>query len=597
MSSPPYLSKSLLRTSYIPSDCAVQAHKLLEQGSCRLGSVETEISRLRALISKLSSEKQETIKFIDNHREMLSPFNKLPRDLVEEVFYHCLPVAYNAVINIHEAPLLLGRVCTQWRRVSYTCPRLWTTIHIVGSDPDSSTNSRQDKAKLETISCWLARSGVSPLHISFYYNSPPSGWYNASAIDREILPELNVIASHSRRWRAIDLRFRRANQWIFDFLLRLHSSEVPLLRTFRLRVDLDTEYAEYKAPNIFLENNILDTPNLRCLGLSANAVIRPKVRIRWQNLTTIELTYRRVTFQPEVFAQLLAQCPILESCTISIDWSSEQWGTSLSQPQSSTLMITLPRLMSFSLRVHRRVEEVIPQLFDIISSPTLKHFALELGCSRQGYPVHVEWTLLHCLHRFLERSTGKLEEVDLQLYDPPGPLLLKILRGLPASIKRLKLLLWTRVDDPQSGPQYLDDALLKNFIPGGRSESQDENQDSELSALTESQVLFPNLEVIQLEEVDLSQKTIVDFLKSRSVLCGQNGVARLRRATILITDTKALNEDQILNMDLQWGSELEEIERQTNLQASVQYPVLRPTSPPVDSNPTGLEINRHQFFF
>ncbi|KAJ3574245.1 hypothetical protein NP233_g1901 [Leucocoprinus birnbaumii] len=499
MSSSPYLSKSLLRTSYIPSDCAVQTPKLLEQGSCRLGSVETEISRLRTLISKLSSERQETIKFIDNHRKMLSPFNKLPRDLVEEVFYHCLPVAYNAVINIHEAPLLLGRVCTRWRRVSHTCPKLWMTIHIVGYDPDP----------------------------------PPSDWYDALGIDYEIPPELNVIASHSRRWKAIDLRFRRANHWIFDFLLRLRSGDVPLLRTFRLRVDLDIECAEYNAPDIFLENNILDAPNLRFLALSANAVISPKVRIRCQNLTAIELTYCRVTFQPK------------------IDWSSEHWGTSLSRHQSSALMITLPHLMSFSLRAHRRVE-VIPQLFDIISSLALKHFALELG------------------------STGKLEEVDIQLHGPPRPLLLKVLRGLPTSIKRLKLLLCTRVDDPQSGPQYLDDALLKNFIPGGRSESQDENQDSELSALTESQVLFPNLEVIQLEEVDLSQKTIVDFLKSRSVLCGQNGVARLRRATILIADIKALNEDQTRNMDLQWGSELQEIERQTNLQASVQYPVCVP---------------------
>ncbi|KAJ6465778.1 hypothetical protein C8R45DRAFT_839670, partial [Mycena sanguinolenta] len=72
----------------------------------------------------------------------------------------------NCVMSGTEASVLLGRICSGWRTISLTTPRLWVSLHIV--EPPSPSPGYDDKIvqRLENAKKWLGRSGHCPLSIS-----------------------------------------------------------------------------------------------------------------------------------------------------------------------------------------------------------------------------------------------------------------------------------------------------------------------------------------------------------------------------------------------------------------------------------------------
>ncbi|EKM75406.1 hypothetical protein AGABI1DRAFT_16326, partial [Agaricus bisporus var. burnettii JB137-S8] len=96
----------------------------------KLGAVEMEITRLQDRLIGLGQRKQDAERFIEVHEGFLSPIRRLVPEILQEIFWLCLPVAHNSVLSAKEAPLLLGRVCSQWRRIAYSTPKLWCSLHI-----------------------------------------------------------------------------------------------------------------------------------------------------------------------------------------------------------------------------------------------------------------------------------------------------------------------------------------------------------------------------------------------------------------------------------------------------------------------------------
>ncbi|XP_006455720.1 hypothetical protein AGABI2DRAFT_210234, partial [Agaricus bisporus var. bisporus H97] len=96
----------------------------------KLGAVEMEIAGLQDRLVVLGQRKQDTKSFIEAHQRLLSPIRQLLPEILQEIFWQCLPVAHNSVLSAKEAPLVLGRVCSQWRRIAYSTPKLWCSLHI-----------------------------------------------------------------------------------------------------------------------------------------------------------------------------------------------------------------------------------------------------------------------------------------------------------------------------------------------------------------------------------------------------------------------------------------------------------------------------------
>ncbi|KAI0072091.1 hypothetical protein K474DRAFT_1605776 [Panus rudis PR-1116 ss-1] len=130
--------------------------------SRKIEDAELHLARIiqehRQTISQLESERAELERRVAHTLYYLSPIRRLPQELLAEVFLY----------NFEEYPCcawVLASVCTHWRRLALSMPRLWSKIRLVTS---------QDAAP-DTIRLWLERSGSTiPLDIEIFLRSPTS---------------------------------------------------------------------------------------------------------------------------------------------------------------------------------------------------------------------------------------------------------------------------------------------------------------------------------------------------------------------------------------------------------------------------------------
>ncbi|KAJ7133408.1 hypothetical protein C8R44DRAFT_772366 [Mycena epipterygia] len=155
-----------LKTNYVPSDEEIEEiHALLVEPLDQLARFDTQIDELQAVLDQLKANRRSLKEEIDDHRALSSPMRRLPRDVLQEIFISCLPTKHNAVVHPREAPMLLGRVCSYWRNVAHTTPRIWSSIHVLS--PPTETPPDIVSAFQDLVEAWLERSGSCPLSISF----------------------------------------------------------------------------------------------------------------------------------------------------------------------------------------------------------------------------------------------------------------------------------------------------------------------------------------------------------------------------------------------------------------------------------------------
>ncbi|KAF8138039.1 hypothetical protein K438DRAFT_1537299, partial [Mycena galopus ATCC 62051] len=115
-----------LGTNYCPTDEEVlDIADLLVEPTLRLKGIDDEIAKLQTAIDKLAEERDSLGAYVEAHQALISPARRLPLDIVQEIFIACLPTHRNCVMSASEAPVLLGRICSSWRTISLSTPRLW----------------------------------------------------------------------------------------------------------------------------------------------------------------------------------------------------------------------------------------------------------------------------------------------------------------------------------------------------------------------------------------------------------------------------------------------------------------------------------------
>ncbi|KIK66068.1 hypothetical protein GYMLUDRAFT_158537, partial [Collybiopsis luxurians FD-317 M1] len=120
---------SLIGTNYIPTTSELGILKtLLTDPELDLSQLEAEISRLQNALDRLFLRKQKIKDYIMAHKALASPVRQLPAEILAEIFVQCLPDF--GVRDLSEAPLVLTRICRDWRRIAFDTPRLWQSLHI-----------------------------------------------------------------------------------------------------------------------------------------------------------------------------------------------------------------------------------------------------------------------------------------------------------------------------------------------------------------------------------------------------------------------------------------------------------------------------------
>ncbi|KAF7357891.1 hypothetical protein MVEN_00835300 [Mycena venus] len=231
MMSSPFASQ--LGTNYCPRDDELSQIKgLLNEPCLKLKSLDDEIAAMRKVLDKLTEERDALSAYVEAHEALLAPIRRLPLDILEHIFVACLPTHRNCVMSAQEAPVILGRICSLWRKISLSTPRLWCRLHIVEpTDPETSNQSNASRRllRLEAARSWLRRSGECPLSISLEsnYNSRISLPVGASFSPAKPDLFLTALIPLAARWQKI--RFATPHSTL-KALLCLTENDVPLLK-------------------------------------------------------------------------------------------------------------------------------------------------------------------------------------------------------------------------------------------------------------------------------------------------------------------------------------------------------------------------------
>lgn len=122
----------------------------------RIADIETQIAKLllsRAALRTRARKQQMT----------LSPLRRLPPELLSIIFQFCIPQPESDPddIAIDKTPLLLGSICSRWRAVTLSTPKLWASITL---NLEATCVDDDD----ELVRMWLARSGSSALSVKMH---------------------------------------------------------------------------------------------------------------------------------------------------------------------------------------------------------------------------------------------------------------------------------------------------------------------------------------------------------------------------------------------------------------------------------------------
>jgi hypothetical protein len=339
------LFTELLRNNELPSETKRQeATQLHSQASKDLLRIDTEIQRLMA-------QREQVQRSLDIYNTILSPARRLLPDILQEIFYHCIGQTYS-ILSATEAPMLLTRVCGQWRSVALSSPRIWTRLHIpLPGDPQMLSNyrisgmnfdravevRRQKFSKIMQLRCqavkeWLDRSGSLPLSlsISFPFGYEPSTDSDGAEDDEVVDPLFRTIRPFASRWRHLDLsmpfhiyqklerkiplddlsmlQYFKGNIFLHSStpppqptLIPLHIIELPTLEALSLScIQLTMSLSHYpnswdRLTNICFESPVSDTDLLETLKQCRNLItLDANIQIPWVRPDGLEPTLEMV---------------------------------------------------------------------------------------------------------------------------------------------------------------------------------------------------------------------------------------------------------------------------------------------------------------
>ncbi|KAJ7838815.1 hypothetical protein B0H13DRAFT_2102725 [Mycena leptocephala] len=109
------------------------------------------------------------------------PILMIPPEITAEIFTHCLPDSISPP-ELDAAPLLLERICRDWRTIARDSPELWTSLKIHRSGFPAGL-----------IETWLSRAQTLPLSLVLEVSTWEDEEWNAA-------PVVAVFGRHSQTW-------------------------------------------------------------------------------------------------------------------------------------------------------------------------------------------------------------------------------------------------------------------------------------------------------------------------------------------------------------------------------------------------------------
>ncbi|KAJ6526963.1 hypothetical protein DFH09DRAFT_1187235 [Mycena vulgaris] len=453
----PFASK--LGTNYCPLDEEIrEIQGLIFQSSSRLQRLDDQLADLQKAIERLTKERDSLSNYVEAHKSLISPARRLPLDIIQEIFVACIPTHRNCVMSAREAPVLLGRICSSWRTISLSTPRLWCRLHIAQPTPPFylSTFSRALEAtkvaqRLETTKTWLGRSGHCPLSLSVASladdNQDPE---TGSVIHPTTRLILRALIPFAARWQDIKLTVSSS---VLDTLFGLTDHDVPILKKLEI-----IQHPEQPLHHVRWELfGLLHGPNISSFnlhGISENYLAFP---IQWDHLTTLSIVgdgWPGPSLMSSVAVEILSKCSRVQTCRFVLN------DAPINDDEEDVSGVEQPSLHSLHLA---DVASAIRYLLRRISFPALHHFGFV------AFHGDMESVTNNMFAPLLATST-RLESLRIPLDSFAKSTLIDLLHALPFSLKQLRL---NGRSDPWAEPfsPVLDDETLAALTPSASNPS------------------------------------------------------------------------------------------------------------------------------
>lgn len=301
-----------------------------------ISSLETVINKIFNLRRQLTEQKEKLISSITLHKRLVSPLWRLPTEVLSIIFVHCLPEDKYLNPELKLAPILLTRVCRQWREVAVGTPSLWCSLKV-------PFDFRIQEKVPFCLDAWLKRSQGRLLSLAL-----TCIFGNSTRLRSLLQPYISQISSFLIRCR---LYYDKPEPLLQD-LPALHELVIDKL--------IDKQCFSRLPPTL---------RSLKLIESSLDSKFLLSCKSVWANLTDVEIS----RIHPTVVLPLLQLCPNL--CSFAICLTSK--GATISKPLLH-VKITFLRIIidddvpaSF-LGIDDSIPTTLPDLFNAFSFPNLR---------------------------------------------------------------------------------------------------------------------------------------------------------------------------------------------------------------------------------
>lgn len=403
---------SYLHTNHAAtSEEKTQLTQFLAGPISKLAELDKEIEQAGARYDTLIEEYGKLTVEITEHKALMAPIRYLPVDIFQEIFLQCLPTTHNAVISPKSPPLLLTRVCSDWRHIALGTAALWASIHVpIPSDAippyysptewDAPEDIQEDlplvaltvaRRRADAVTEWLGRSGACPLSITIF-----DGRHGTSEEIYNIV--LDSLLPFCKRWGAITLDAPAAR---LARIVSIPANDLPLLRSLEISgspavFPMISDSPPQGSSRWWSDSGLVKALGLRKISYSDITEDVKGIPLQWGLLTSLELcniswSGAQSFMTLERVAAILAMCPLLRECRVEITLLHPDRDSGGDTAARLPPVIALKHLTYLS--VCARPNTPLCDLFDALQMPLLE--SLEVDVSLQLHSSPSQWRQLH----------------------------------------------------------------------------------------------------------------------------------------------------------------------------------------------------------